>query len=55
MDIRRPTIIITAILALGMALAALSSSAIATAARHVPGARVEVSVVSHGANTMFHG
>jgi hypothetical protein len=54
MRIRRPTIVITAILALGVALAALSGSEIAAAARHAPSVRVEVSVVDNG-NTMYHG
>jgi hypothetical protein len=52
---RRPAIIITAILALGMALAAVSSSAIAAATRHAPSSRVEVTVVNSGPNIMFHG
>lgn len=51
MRIRRPTIIITAILALGLAAAAASSSEIAAAARHAPSTHVEESVP----NTMFHG
>jgi hypothetical protein len=55
MRIRRPAIIITAILALGVAAAAVSGSQIAAAARHAPSARVEVSVVDNGPNTMYHG
>lgn len=55
MRIRRPAIIIAAILALGVALAAYSSSALVAAARHVPGAHVQVSVIKNGPNTMFHG
>lgn len=55
MRIRRPTIIVTAILALGMALAAVSGSEIAAAARHAPSTHVGVTVVENGPNTMFHG
>ena len=54
MRIRRATIIITAILALGMALAAVSGSEISAAARHAPSTHVEVSVVETGPNIMFH-
>lgn len=54
MSIRRPTIIIATILALGIAAAATSGSEIAAAARHAPGAHVEVSVAA-SPNTMFHG
>jgi hypothetical protein len=53
MHIRRPTIIITAILALALALAAVSGSAIATAVRHVPSTHVQV--VGTGSSTMLHG
>lgn len=54
MRIRRPTIIIAAILALGVAAAAVSSSEIAASARHAQRTDVEVSVVSNP-NTMYHG
>jgi hypothetical protein len=52
MRIRRPTIIIMAILVLGMALAAVSGSAIAAATRHASTTRVEIVT---NPNTMFHG
>jgi len=55
MRIRRPTIIITAILALGVAAAAVSGSEIAATARHAPSTHVEVSTVANSPNTMFHG
>jgi hypothetical protein len=53
MHIRRPTIAIPIILALGVALAALSGAEISAAARHAPSTRVEV--VDTGTNIMFHG
>jgi hypothetical protein len=55
MRIRRPTIIISAILASGVALAALAGSEMSAAARHAPSTRVEVSVVDTSPNIMFHG
>jgi len=55
MRIRRPTIIISAILATGVAIAALAGSEISAAARHAPSSRTEVSVVESGTNVMFHG
>jgi hypothetical protein len=55
MRIRRPTIIVSAILASGIALAALAGSDISAAARHAPSTRVEVTVVQAGPRVMFHG
>ena len=55
MRIRRPTIIITAILALGVAIGAVSGAEISSAARHAPSTRVEVSTVASNPDTMFHG
>jgi hypothetical protein len=53
MRIRRPTIVIPIVLALGVALAALAGSEISTAARHAP--RTHVEVVETNPNVMFHG
>jgi glycerol dehydrogenase-like iron-containing ADH family enzyme len=53
MRIRRPTIIISAILASGVALAALAGSEMSAAARHAPSTHVEV--VDTSPNIMFHG
>jgi hypothetical protein len=55
MRIRRPTIVITAILALGVAIGAVSGAEISAAARHAPSTRVEVPVVDNGPSVMFHG
>ena len=55
MHIRRPTIVIPIILALGVAIAALSGAEISAAARHAPSNHVEVSTVVTNPNTMFHG
>ena len=55
MRIRRPTIIISAILAAGVAMAALAGSEISAAARHAPSTHVGVSVVDTSPNIMFHG
>ena len=55
MRIRRPTIIISAILASGVAVAALVGSEISAAAHHAPNTRVEVSVTVTSPKVMFHG
>jgi hypothetical protein len=55
MSIRRPTIIISAILATGVALAALAGSEISAAAQHAPSTHVGVTVVNTSPNVMFHG
>jgi hypothetical protein len=55
MRIRRPTIIIPIILALGVATAALAGSELSAAAQHAPRTHVEVSVVGTSPNVMFHG
>lgn len=55
MSIRRPTIIISAILATGVAIAALAGTEISAAARHAPNTRIEVSVTDTSPSVMFHG
>jgi hypothetical protein len=55
MRIRRPTIVIPIVLALGVAIAALSGAEISAAARHAPSTHVGVSVVETSPNVMFHG
>jgi hypothetical protein len=56
MRIRRVTIIIIpAILALGVAAAAMSGSESSAVARHAPSVRVEVPVVTTDPGIMFHG
>jgi hypothetical protein len=55
MRIRRPTLIIPIILALGVAAAALSGSEISSAARHAPSTHVEAPAQVSAPGIMFHG
>jgi hypothetical protein len=51
----RPVIIISAILALGAAGAAMSASEIAAATTHATNAQVEVTASSASGSIMYHG